>query len=105
MHYKDGTAAQVGDIVRGRGYNLKYDIVGPVTELLAGDSCNIRVMVKIARPVPGTFEDRAPAVPGHLSFDDYVEAGATKDFELIQRSGWSQVVKARMTWERDLPPV
>jgi hypothetical protein len=28
MHYANGRAAQVGDLVRGRGYNLKYEFTG-----------------------------------------------------------------------------
>lgn len=104
MHYKDGTEARVGDIVRGRGYNLKYDIVGPVTELLKGDTCNIRVLVKVHRFIEA-FEIEGTPVPTEHKFEDYNEAGAMMDFELVARIGWSRVIKATMAWERDPSPV
>src|SRR4051812_26306274 len=28
MHYANGRAAKVGDLVRGKGYNIKHEIVG-----------------------------------------------------------------------------
>lgn len=49
MHYKDGTPAFIGDVVRGCGYNLKDDsgslreFVGTVVGLIPGSkSCNIQ---------------------------------------------------------------
>jgi hypothetical protein len=32
MHYANGRAARVGDIVRGKGYNFKHEIVGALIE-------------------------------------------------------------------------
>lgn len=50
MHYKDGTPAQIGDYVKGTGYNLKTQdgklkvFVGRVVGLTPGSaSCNIQV--------------------------------------------------------------
>lgn len=43
-HYKDGTPAKYGDIVKGRGYNVKHEIVGKVVGLTLGtNTCNIQV--------------------------------------------------------------
>ena len=33
MHYKDGTEAELWDVVRGKGYNLPYEIQGIVVGL------------------------------------------------------------------------
>lgn len=50
MHYKDGTEAKIGDIVKGTGYNVQNPdktmkvIVGRVVGLTPGTkSCNIQV--------------------------------------------------------------
>lgn len=32
MHYKNGREANVGDLVRGKGYNFKHEIVGILIE-------------------------------------------------------------------------
>lgn len=32
MHYSNGREAKVGDLVRGKGYNFKHEIVGVVIE-------------------------------------------------------------------------
>jgi hypothetical protein len=43
-HYKDGTEAKVGDLVRGFGYNVKHEIIGKVIQLTkACPTCNIAV--------------------------------------------------------------
>lgn len=44
MHYKDGTEAKVGDLVKGTVYNTKGVIVGVMIGITAGSSaCNCRV--------------------------------------------------------------
>jgi hypothetical protein len=35
-HYRDGTEAKVGDLVKGRGYNVKHEIVGKVVNVRPG---------------------------------------------------------------------
>ncbi len=51
-HYKDGTTARLGDIVRGKGYNIPHEIIGPVVRIEAGsDQCNITVAVAHAAPI------------------------------------------------------
>jgi hypothetical protein len=43
-HYKDGTPAQPGDVVKGQGYNVKHEIIGVVMHVQAGtEQCNISV--------------------------------------------------------------
>jgi hypothetical protein len=29
-HYADGTEAKIGDVVKGKGYNTKHEIIGKV---------------------------------------------------------------------------
>ena len=63
-HYQNGQLARVGDIVKGKGYNLKdeegqlREIVGQVVGIIPhADACNIRVAVLEARPL--LFNDDA----------------------------------------------
>lgn len=43
-HYKDGTPAALGDIVKGKPYNTSHEIVGEVIQITpAADSCNCMV--------------------------------------------------------------
>jgi hypothetical protein len=50
-HYADGTSAKVGDVVKGKGYNVKdehgnlREIVGTVVHVTPGStSCNVQVL-------------------------------------------------------------
>jgi len=60
-HYKDGTPAKVGDVVRGKGYNVKgpdgqlKEITGVVVHINPGsESCNLQVeFVEISRMPDG----------------------------------------------------
>ena len=99
MHYSDGTPAQVAYIVRGRGYNLPYDIVGPVTKLVPsnGDTCNIRVETRVAKWRESDFSDGG-GPPGGWVFETYEEAGAASAFTLIARQGWEQAQSTRQVW-------
>jgi len=43
-HYKNGTPAGVGDIVKGKGYNVPHEIIGKVLEIVEGsDACNLHI--------------------------------------------------------------
>lgn len=78
MHYKDGTEAKLGDIARGRGYNLPYDVQGVVVGLNEGqDSCGIHLAVPTLQLPLGT--QRAPFV------GLYEEHGTCSTFELVHR--------------------
>lgn len=41
--YKDGSPAQAGDIVRGRGYNVPHEVVGRVMRVTVNSHCNLTV--------------------------------------------------------------
>lgn len=99
MHYKDGTPAQHGDIVRGKGYNIPYEVIGPVIGLVPGtDSCNIRVaVIKFRELEPAGksklggayataglfFRNNADEPTYHC--EPQVEYGTCAEFELIHR--------------------
>lgn len=77
-HYKDGTPAAIGDIVRGRGYNLPYDVQGVVTGLTPGaGSCDVHVA--FLRPHFPLGTRRAI----HPTLDE--EHGTCGQFELVHR--------------------
>jgi len=62
-HYADGTLAQVGDIVRGNGYNesKNKEIVGQVADVRQGESCTLSVIYTTAEELPEKLE------PWHIS--------------------------------------
>lgn len=75
-HYKDGSAAHLGDTVRGRGYNLPHDITGVVVGLTPGaGACDLHVAT--ARAAKGTGTEAA--VYAAL----YEEHGTCAEFELL----------------------
>lgn len=79
MHYKDGSKAHLGDIVRGRGYNLRYDVQGIVVGLTPGaGSCDIHVATLTLMQPAGTDRAPYPAL--------YEEHGTCADFELVHPS-------------------
>lgn len=44
MHYANGRAAKAGDVVRGKGYNIKHEITGVLMSATPGASaCNCQV--------------------------------------------------------------
>jgi len=47
MHYKDGTLAQIGDVVVGTVYNNKGTIVGIISEITSqtSETCNCKVQI------------------------------------------------------------
>jgi hypothetical protein len=58
-HYKDGTEAKIGDVVRGKGYNVKdkdqnlREFVGTVVGITPGSTaCNIQVAHVVVSPLP-----------------------------------------------------
>lgn len=80
MHYKDGTEAHLGDIARGRGYNLKHDVQGVVVGLTPGvGSCDIHVATLIpGRPLGSSTLAGYPVM--------YEEHGTCAEFELVSPS-------------------
>jgi len=60
-HYKDGTPAKVGDVVRGKGYNVKgpdgqlKEITGIVVHVQPGPTCNLQVAFAEVSELPEGF--------------------------------------------------
>lgn len=53
-HYVCGTEAQIGDMVKGHGYNVKHEIFGMVTHITPhAESCNIQVAHVIRKEMDG----------------------------------------------------
>lgn len=51
MHYANGRRAQVGDVVRGKGYNIKHEIVGVLVQAKPNsESCNCQVATVTKQP-------------------------------------------------------
>ncbi len=42
-HYQDGQKAKVGDVVIGTTYNRPGTVIGVVTKIVEGESCNATV--------------------------------------------------------------
>ncbi len=111
-HYRDGTEARVGDIARGRGYNVHdYDVQGVVLKVTPGDACNLIIGIPMTtklwaqvavatepsdlRYVSGllsaAFEEQKEGMPAS-TYHQYraqlgFEYGAVQDFELVHRPG------------------
>lgn len=65
MHYKDGTEAKVGDLVKGTCYNTKGVVVGVMLGITPGSTaCNCRVAVTHVVPSDPLPLGRAPKVNG-----------------------------------------
>lgn len=57
-HYKDGTEAKIGDVVRGKGYNVEAVIIGTVVGITPGSaSCNIQVAHVVTKEFDGAYPD------------------------------------------------
>lgn len=50
-HYSNGRLALAGDLVRGRGYNVKREVEGIVLGVSQSASCNLRIAIVEKRPV------------------------------------------------------
>lgn len=99
MHYKDGTEAKVGDVVKGVPYNQGGKVVvGTITQLTAGtNACNLQLLFvdKEVTPLFGHVAAfRAPTgvvdskTYESVPFADYKighDYGACHDFELVHR--------------------
>jgi len=79
MHDKHGNPLQVGDVVRGWGFNLPFAVTGPVVSLTPGTSCNLQ----LARAELGfqSCGDLPPALVVHTAF----EYGTAAEFEIVAR--------------------
>ena len=58
MHYANGRAAKAGDVVRGKGYNIKHEIIGVLVHATPGASaCNCQVATVTKNPSLVTAQD------------------------------------------------
>jgi hypothetical protein len=99
MHYKDGTPAQLGDVVKGKGYNIKgadgqpAEIVGQVAHLSAGaTTCNLKIVriksIKLGDDFRGpNFELFSPkcVIESGVAYVVESEYGQVDHFELVHR--------------------
>jgi len=102
-HYKDGTPAKVGDVVRGKGYNVKgpdgklAEIIGQVLSVTPGaENCNIQLAYFKSKVLPADFRypdyelfstNRGILIVGHdgnwFSVQADIEYGQADQFEKI----------------------
>lgn len=94
-HDRNGKLVEVGDIVMGRGYNVKHDIIGPVVNVTEAESCNLTIAVVKSGKVGDLKTNHGF---GMICFEQFpeiksarivhldLEYGATKDFEIIQKA-------------------
>lgn len=83
-HYKDGTEAKIGDLVKGKGYNVPHEIIGRVVNIRKGDSCTLSIAY-VGAKTPIYFNMNSEK---DLPFADFtviadVEYGDTKCFDKI----------------------
>jgi hypothetical protein len=44
LHYKDGTPAQVGDLVKGKPYDTHHEVVGEIVSITpSAEGCNCQI--------------------------------------------------------------
>lgn len=83
-HYADGTEAKVGDLVKGKGYNVPHEIIGRVVNVRPGASCTLSVAhVGLKSPIffgVGSGEDQAFRP---CRVEPEIEYGDTQGFEKI----------------------
>jgi NDP-sugar pyrophosphorylase family protein len=83
-HYRNGEEAKVGDLVKGRGYNVQHEIIGKVVNVRPGESCTLPVAY-VGADTKVFFRDGTEA---GQHFRDCltqasVEYGDTRSFEKI----------------------
>ena len=80
MHYKDGTEAKVGDIVKGKGYNIKHEIIGKIIGITPGaKTCNCTIACVCQFTPVYKNEHNQMHVVAHIEY------GQCDHFELVAR--------------------
>lgn len=77
-HYAEGTAARIGDVVVGKGYNRKGTCVGVVKDVRAGESCTLTIDLAVEIIDDGETRRIVVRHPGGVE-----EYGDTKGFRLL----------------------
>lgn len=71
MHYANGRAAKAGDLVRGKGYNIKHEIIGLLTYANPGTTtcnCTVATVTKGSPVLHYAFPKADPDASGCLFF-------------------------------------
>lgn len=75
MHYANGRAAKAGDLVRGKGYNIKHEIVGLLVYAnpgATGCNCQVATVTKTSSVLhlafPAPEPSKLPSTEGCLFF-------------------------------------
>ena len=71
MHYANGRAAKAGDVIRGKGYNIKHEITGLL--LFANPTsnacnCTIAAVTKSSQVLHHAFPQAEPDVNGSVFY-------------------------------------
>lgn len=83
-HYKDGTEAKIGDLVKGTGYNVKHEIIGKVVNVRPGEACSLSVAYVGASTPINFSHGRDPSEPFcPVIVHAEIEYGDTKVFDKI----------------------
>ena len=94
-HYKDGTLAQRGDIVRGKPLCAPHEVIGQVITVTPGaETCNVTVafiglfntpLVRLAFPTGDG---------GYAVVSAATDIGHARDFELVARAQSGEPIAA-----------
>lgn len=79
-HYRDGTLAHEGDIIKGLGYNVKHEVIGKVLALTPGDTCNVTLACMTKESQVFQLLNGAPA---QAKVEPTIEYGETRAFDKI----------------------
>lgn len=90
-HYKDGTEARIGDVIKGRGYNVPHDVIGVLVDIRAGATCNLSVscVANSSQLVATLHKDTDTGVlrtvMSTMRAEPITEYGQADAFELVYR--------------------
>lgn len=71
MHYTNGRAARAGDVVRGKGYNIKHEIVGLLVYANPGSTtcnCQVATVTKNSSVLHNAFPETGSRPDGCIFF-------------------------------------
>lgn len=71
MHYANGRAAKAGDLVRGKGYNIKHEIVGLLVYANPGATacnCQVATVTKVSSVLHYAYPNTEPTADGCIFF-------------------------------------
>lgn len=74
MHYANGRAAKAGDVVRGKGYNIKHEIVGLLISASPNSSscnCTVATVTKGSQVLQNAVPSPEPNASGQEFFKGF----------------------------------